>query len=95
MQLRPGVYRFGETVSISGKFFQSDGQPMTADNILITFRKPPPDNSVYGPFPVGLVDGEIYFEIDPDLVGTWKVRLECQHPKSAVTESKFEVVHKI
>ena len=92
MQLRPGVYRLGEAVVISGSFFEFNGQPMNADGIRITLRKPSPDNSIVGPFPVSLDNGEVFFEFDPDIIGTWKVRLECSIPKSAVIESKFEVV---
>jgi hypothetical protein len=92
MQLRPGVYRIGEAVEIRGSFFNSNNQPIDADDIKVTIKKPPPDNSVSGPFPVNISDGVAYFEFDPDIIGTWKVRMECSFPKSAVIESKFEVV---
>jgi hypothetical protein len=90
--IRPGVYRLGEMVEITGKFFDSSLIPMDATNILITLRKPPPSNSIVGPFPISLDNGEVFFDFDPDIVGTWKVRLECLSPKRAVIESKFEVV---
>lgn len=92
MQLRPGVYRLGETVEISGSFFDSINQPMIAENIKVVLKSPSPDNSVYGPFPVSLDDGVAFFEFNPEIIGTWKVRIECEFPKSAVIESKFEVV---
>ena len=92
MQIRPGVYRLHETVEIYGSFAHSNGTAMDARNITITIRKPPPDNYILGPYFVPLVDGEAFFDYDPDIVGTYKVRLECSQPKSAVAESKFEVV---
>ena len=94
MQLRPGVYRLGETVQITGTFFNSSNTEMNAGDIKITIRRPTPDNSIslIGPVSVGLVDGSVYFEFNPDVIGTWKVRMQCDLPKSAVIESKFEVV---
>lgn len=91
-QIRPGVYRLGETVEVTGNFYDSSGFAMNANEATISFRKPLPDNSLVGPFVVPAVTGSVFFEFNPDIIGTWKVRLECQSPKSAVIESKFEVV---
>lgn len=84
MSIRQNVFRIGETVEISGSFL-----PTTASGGLITVKNPNGDIMEY---PVEPVDGVVSISIPGDVVGTWKVRLECTEPSVAVIESKFEVV---
>ncbi len=84
MSIRKDVFRIGETVEISGSF-----QPITASGGLITVKNP---NGVIMEYPVEPVDGVVSISIPGDVVGTWRVRLECTEPSVAVIESKFEVV---
>lgn len=85
------VFRVGSVIEFLGTFFDSSGQPLlNASDIKVTIRKP--DGTVVGPMPLNLINGEAYMDFSPDIIGTWKIKLECAFPKRAVTESKFEVI---
>ena len=84
MSIRQGVFRIGETIELSGQFVPAD-----VTGAKFTIAKPDGTLAVVNVTPVA---GLVSTTVAGDLVGTWRIRLECAEPQVAVSESKFEVV---
>lgn len=94
MSIRPGVFRVGETVEITGVITNTLGEPATnASGVKLTLRRPQTDSVLE--FTLVPVGGVVGMDIEPNEIGTWKVRLECEDPTPTVREGKFEVVDSI
>ena len=89
MSIRQGVYRIGETVEMLSDFTDSDGQPMNPTGLKLYIRKP--DQSLET-MELTAVDNAIAVDIQADMVGTWKTRLEWTAPTAGNKEGRFEVV---
>jgi hypothetical protein len=96
MSIRHGVFRIGETVEITAIFTNTVG--VGANNIsggkLIIKKPPNPDGSlgITTTLDIFPVDGVFTTDISPDVIGTWKVRIECTQPSPTTREGHFEVV---
>lgn len=90
MSIRQGYFRIGETVEVSGGFTNLAGAPMAATGAVFTILKPDDVREVYAVTPDG--GGVVAVAFIANIAGTWRMRLECTGPTTAVTEGRFDVV---
>lgn len=89
MSIRQNVFRIGETIEISLNFSTSDGQPILISQATVYVRKP---DGTLSTNPVSVENGATQFDVEANMPGTWKIRIESGgNGARVVQEKRFEV----